>query len=92
MRATQNRVLKVQTDNKPGLVRVLIEDSGPGIDPSNVDRIFKPLFTTKATGTGMGLAICHSIIESHNGRIWVTPAAKRGSIFGFELPISTAEI
>jgi signal transduction histidine kinase len=91
LHSVQHRVLKVQTDHKPGLVRVLIEDTGPGIDPSRVDRIFKPLFTTKATGTGMGLAICHSIIESHNGRIWATPGANGGSIFQFELPTSPAK-
>jgi signal transduction histidine kinase len=86
------RVLKVKTDQaKPGVVRVSIEDTGKGIDPSNLGRIFKPLFTTKATGMGMGLSICHSIIENHGGRIWVSPAVNRGSIFQFELPINTAE-
>jgi signal transduction histidine kinase len=91
MHSAQTRVLKVQTDQaNPGMVRVSIEDTGTGIDPSNVDRIFKPLFTTKAAGMGMGLAICRSIIESHGGRIWGTPAANQGSIFQFELPISTA--
>src|SRR5262249_47722473 len=53
MQSVQHRVLKAQTDHEPELVRVSIEDTGPGIDPSNVDQIFKPLFTTKPTGTGM---------------------------------------
>jgi signal transduction histidine kinase len=84
-------VLKVQTDQaKPGLVHVLVEDTGTGIDPSKLHRIFEPLFTTKATGMGMGLAICQSIIESHGGRIRVSPAVTRGAIFEFELPINTA--
>jgi signal transduction histidine kinase len=84
-------VLKVQTgQTEPGMVRVSIEDSGTGIDPSNLDRIFKPLFTTKVTGMGMGLSICQSIIESHGGRIRVSQAINLGSIFQFELPISTA--
>src|SRR5262245_17225112 len=91
MHSVRLRALKVQTDQTaPGMVRVSIEDTGTGIDPSHLDQIFKPLFTTKGTGTGMGLAICHSIIESHGGRIWVSPAVRRGSIFQFELPISTA--
>src|SRR5262245_16305101 len=91
MHSAQIRMLRVQTDQtNPGMGRVSIEDTGTGIDPSNVDRIFKPLFTTKAAGMGMGLAICRSIIESHGGRIWGTPAANQGSIFQFELPISTA--
>ena len=72
------------------MVHVSIEDTGTGIDPSNLERIFKPLFTTKATGMGMGLAICQSIIEGHGGRIWVSPALDRGSIFQFELPIVRA--
>jgi signal transduction histidine kinase len=91
MHSAQTRVLKVQTDHtNSGMVRVSIEDTGTGIDPSNVDRIFNPLFTTKASGMGMGLAICRSIIESHSGRIWVSPGTNAGSIFQFELPISPA--
>ena len=81
------RVLKVQTDQtKSGMVRVLIEDTGTGVDPSNLDRIFKPLFTTKANGMGIGLSICHSIIKSHNGRIWVSDGTSGGSVFQIELP------
>jgi signal transduction histidine kinase len=92
MHSVQTRVLKVQTEQtKPSMVRVSVEDSGPGIDPSNLDRIFDPLFTTKASGMGMGLSICRSIIESHGGQISVSAAAKGGSIFQFELPISSAE-
>jgi C4-dicarboxylate-specific signal transduction histidine kinase len=91
MQSVRPRVLKVQTDQtKSGMVHVSVEDTGTGIDPSNLDRIFKPLFTTKASGMGMGLFICQSIIESHGGRIWVTAAGNRGSIFQFELPISSA--
>jgi len=91
MDSVQPRVLKVQTDQaNPGLVRVSIEDTGTGIDPPDIDQIFKPLFTTKATGMGMGLSICRSIIESHGGRIWMSQGVNRGSIFQFELPINTA--
>ena len=91
MQSVGPRVLKVQTDQpKADIVRVSIEDTGIGIAPSNLDQIFKPLFTTKATGMGMGLNICRSIIESHGGRIWMSPAANGGSVFQFELPVSTA--
>jgi len=91
MHSAQTRMLRVQTDQaKPGMVHVSIEDTGAGIDPSDLDRIFKPLFTTKASGLGMGLSICRSIIESHGGLIWVSAAANRGSIFQFELPIHVA--
>jgi signal transduction histidine kinase len=81
------RMLRIQSYRaKPDVVHVSVEDTGTGIDPANRDQIFKPLFTTKMRGMGMGLSICQSIIESHGGRIWVSPAAHRGSIFQFELP------
>ena len=66
-------------------MHVSIEDTGAGIKPSDVARVFKPMFTTKARGMGMGLSICQSIIENHDGRIWVSPRANGGSIFQFEL-------
>ena len=93
MRAVQTPVLKIGTSLvKPGnFVHVSFEDTGTGIAELNLDQIFRPLFTTKATGTGMGLAICHSIIESHDGRIWASAGASGGSIFQFELPISGAK-
>jgi signal transduction histidine kinase len=91
MHSVQPRVLKIQTEQTGAdLVHVSIEDTGTGIDASNLERIFKPLFTTKANGMGMGLSICQSIIESHEGRIWVSPAVNRGSIFQFELPVDPA--
>jgi signal transduction histidine kinase len=87
MQSVQPRVLKIQTDQtSPGMVRVSIEDTGTGIDPSDIDRVFRPFFTTKANGMGMGLVICRSIIEKHDGRIWVSPGVDGGSIFQFELP------
>jgi C4-dicarboxylate-specific signal transduction histidine kinase len=91
MQSVRPRVLKVQTDQpKAGIVRVSIEDTGTGIDSSNLDQLFKPLFTTKATGMGMGLSICQSIIETHGGRIWASTAVSGGTIFQFELPINSA--
>ena len=90
MHSVQPRVLKIQTKQTgDGLVHVSIEDTGTGIDTSILERIFKPLFTTKTNGMGMGLSICHSIIESHEGRIWASPAVKQGSIFQFELPLNS---
>jgi signal transduction histidine kinase len=92
LHSLQPRVLKIQSErSKSDFVHVSIEDTGTGVDPSDVDRIFKPLFTTKTRGMGMGLSICRSIIESHGGRIWVSPGASRGSIFHFELPIKVGE-
>jgi signal transduction histidine kinase len=91
MQSVRTRVLKVQTDQtNPGVVRVSIEDTGTGIDSANIDRVFKPFFTTKANGMGMGLVICRSIIEKHDGRIWMSPGVNGGSIFQFELPTKYA--
>lgn len=80
------RILSITTGSNEHNVLVSIADTGSGIDVANLGRIFKPMFTTKARGTGMGLSICKSIIESHNGRIWASAGVPRGSIFQFELP------
>jgi signal transduction histidine kinase len=83
----QPRVLRIQSNlSNSGALNVSIEDSGSGIKPSELDRIFKPLFTTKGSGMGMGLSICRSIIETHGGRIWASPGTVTGSVFRFELP------
>ena len=67
-------------------VLITVEDSGPGIAPENLDKIFDTFFTTKPTGMGMGLSICRSIIEAHGGRLWASGAAPRGCIFHIVLP------
>jgi len=85
--ADRARTLRVKSViGEPDGVLIMVEDSGPGIDPENVDRIFHPFFTTKSQGTGMGLPICRSIIEAHNGHLSVRPAADRGSVFQISLP------
>ncbi|HSV22650.1 MAG TPA: ABC transporter substrate binding protein [Xanthobacteraceae bacterium] len=67
-------------------ILVSVEDSGTGIDQQNIGRVFEPLFTTKPQGLGIGLSICRSIIESHDGRLWVTSTVGRGSTFFIKLP------
>jgi signal transduction histidine kinase len=87
MRPVQTRVLSVKTTlNERDGVHVSIADTGIGIDPSKLDQVFKPLFTTKEHGMGMGLSICRSIVESHNGQIWVSAVDQGGSIFQIVLP------
>ena len=87
MISAEPRVLSVKSEiTGHNGVRISIADTGSGISLTNLNRLFKPMFTTKAHGMGMGLSICKSIVESHNGRIWVTAGARRGSIFQFELP------
>ncbi len=89
MHSTQPRILRVRSAlSDSNMVHVSVEDSGTGIDPVNHNLVFKPLFTTKSRGMGMGLSICHSIIGNHDGRIWVTSGSGRGSVFQFELPAS----
>jgi signal transduction histidine kinase len=81
------RVLCVRSEvHDSGSVMVSVEDTGKGVEPSAIDRIFNPLFTTKAHGMGMGLSICRSIIEAHGGRLWVTANLPRGAIFHFTVP------
>jgi PAS domain S-box-containing protein len=82
------QTLRVKSEIRDGdFVAVAIEDSGTGIDPEKLDRLFDTFFTTKPHGMGMGLSICRSIIEAHNGRLWASPGAQFGSVFRFELPI-----
>jgi C4-dicarboxylate-specific signal transduction histidine kinase len=67
-------------------VLVAVQDSGPGLDPQSMDRVFDPFCTTKPDGMGMGLAICRSIVEAHEGRMWATANRPRGAVFQFTLP------
>jgi signal transduction histidine kinase len=88
MNSAESAVLSIKSETtEHNGVRVSIADTGSGISLANLNRIFRPMFTTKARGMGMGLSICKSIIESHNGRIWVSAGVPKGSIFQFELPI-----
>jgi C4-dicarboxylate-specific signal transduction histidine kinase len=84
------RMLKITSAvQDDGNVTIAVEDSGGGIDPSNVDRIFGPFYTTKPQGMGMGLSICRSIVEAHDGRIWVSSHRDFGSSFHIALPKSS---
>ena len=57
---------------------ITVQDTGTGIDPKDMDRIFDAFFTTKSSGMGMGLSICRSIIEGHGGRLWAKPGVHTG--------------
>jgi C4-dicarboxylate-specific signal transduction histidine kinase len=71
---------------EPNGVLVAVKDSGPGLDPKSLERLFDPFYTTKPGGLGMGLSICRSIVEAHGGRLWVTANLPRGAIFHFTVP------
>jgi signal transduction histidine kinase len=72
-------------------VLVSLRDSGPGLDPASLERLFDAFYTTKSSGLGMGLSICHSIIEAHGGRIWAVANELRGAVFHFTLPLEREE-
>jgi PAS domain S-box-containing protein len=74
--------------NEPGqsFVLIAVRDSGPGLDPAQLEHVFETFYTTKSLGMGMGLAISRSIIEAHHGWLWGSPNKPRGAIFQFTLP------
>jgi len=83
----RDRVLRIACSrHQTGDVMISVEDSGVGIEPGHIDRIFDPLFTTKAGGMGMGLAICRSIVEAHQGHLWASPERSPGAAFRLVLP------
>src|SRR5262245_22010220 len=87
------RELGVSTDRGSAAdVVITVRDTGPGLDPQSVARLFDAFYTTKAAGLGMGLAISRSIVESHGGRLWATGNVPRGAVFQFTLPTAREEV
>ena len=85
--AESSRVLHLKTEvDDPQNLMIIVQDFGPGIDPENIDRIFDQFFTTKSRGMGLGLSICRSIIEAHDGRLWAELGVHEGSVFRISLP------
>jgi signal transduction histidine kinase len=80
------RELSISTAQDHTGVLVAVHDSGPGIPPQHLERVFDSFYTTKPSGTGMGLSICRSIVDAHGGRLWAEANEPRGSIFQFTLP------
>jgi PAS domain S-box-containing protein len=67
-------------------IMISVRDTGPGLDPAVIDRIFNAFYTTKAEGLGLGLSICRSIIDAHGGKLWATAGVPQGAVFQFTLP------
>jgi signal transduction histidine kinase len=82
----QRRLRIRSASAESGRVLVAVEDSGPGLDMAQADRLFEAFFTTKPEGMGMGLSICRSIIDAHRGRLWASPGLPNGAVFQFTLP------
>ncbi len=87
--APSSRRLLIRTTAaaRPGQVQVSIRDAGTGIAPPQLLHLFEPFYTTKESGMGMGLAICRSIVEAHDGRLWAENNVERGATFHFILPV-----
>lgn len=87
--ASGKRVLSINTrlDEDRCAIRALVEDSGSGINPKDLDRIFDAFVTTKSHGMGLGLAICRMIIEHHGGQLTASSDGKSGAVFQFVLPL-----
>src|ERR1700733_11140996 len=86
------RRLRISTEQTQGNgVLVTVRDSRSGIDPEHLDRVFEAFYTTKASGVGIGLSICRSIINAHGGRLWADANEHRGAVFQFTLPSAESE-
>lgn len=86
------RELRITTQREvAGGVLVTISDSGPGVDPKDLEQVFQAFYTTKAKGMGMGLAICRSMVEAHGGRMWASANEAGGAVFQFSLPLEQDE-
>jgi C4-dicarboxylate-specific signal transduction histidine kinase len=79
----EERELLISSRDEPDGVSVEVRDSGPGFAPAALERVFEAFYTTKPGGLGLGLSICRSIIEAHNGRLWASPNVPRGATFEF---------
>jgi C4-dicarboxylate-specific signal transduction histidine kinase len=83
----ESRALTLRTaSGEDATVTLQVEDSGPGLDESSLERVFEAFFTTKPQGTGLGLAISRSIIKTHHGRLWASRGAGPGTTFHVSLP------
>jgi signal transduction histidine kinase len=82
--------LTIKSETADGQLLVSVSDTGVGFPPEQTDQIFRAFFTTKDNGTGMGLPISRSIIESHGGRLWAVGNSARGATFQFTLPTTVA--
>jgi PAS domain S-box-containing protein len=93
MDSVEERVREVLISTKRDQTGALVavRDSGPGIDSAHLDRVFDAFYTTKSSGTGMGLAICRSIIDAHGGKLWVETNVPRGAVFQFTLPTAQGD-
>ncbi|MGN6231048.1 MAG: ATP-binding protein [Trinickia sp.] len=80
------------TEDGADAVVVSVRDSGPGLAADDTEQLFEPFYTSKASGMGMGLSICRSIVQAHGGKLWASPNVPRGAVFQFTVPVVRASI
>jgi two-component system sensor kinase FixL len=80
-----NKILKISTYLSGGFVTVSVSDTGPGIDSATMEKLFKPFFSTKKSGSGIGLTLSRTIIQKHKGEIWAENIVGGGAMFSFRL-------
>ena len=88
MEDSEHRELIVATHSADGVMEIVVTDSGPGIAPEVAEQLFQPFVTSKATGLGLGLSICHEIVEAHDGTLSAAPGVAGGTVFTVRLPVA----
>jgi len=87
------KLLVIRTERAPeDHVRLTVQDTGVGVEPHRVDKLFEAFYTTKADGMGIGLSVSRSIIERHHGRLWAQPNDGPGATFAFCIPLTLDSI
>lgn len=90
---TTDRLVAITTDlTAAGEVRIRMADTGSGIGPNDLHRVFEPFYTTKAHGLGLGLSICMTIVQSHGGHLVVENGPERGAVATLLLPVAAAHV
>jgi two-component system sensor kinase FixL len=86
----ESREIAIRAEARGDIVQISVVDNGPGLPDEVRDKLFQPFVTTKQTGMGVGLSICHTIIAAHDGRLWAEPNPGGGTIFRLTLPTTSA--
>jgi signal transduction histidine kinase len=84
--STRKTLLITTSNNNADQVCLAVRDTGTGLDPDALERIFEPFYSTKPGGMGMGLSISRSIIQNHGGKLWAVPNEGEGATVGFTIP------